>query len=284
MHALIRLRSQIARSGFGRGLRRLGLHRPLNWVYGLAIRRQRRLRVELAGRPLEFRMDTRREAARIVAATGEMAHIESICDELGPGDVFYDIGANIGMFTCAAASAGAADGVRVEAFEPEPRTAARLRENIELNGLTNARAHEIAASDADGELELIADAELGAGTHSLVEGHSVLGDQHRVPVKVRAIAPYAEAEGLAPPTLVKCDVEGAEARVIRGLTPWLTARTIRRMDVEFHIDTLLDQGESAEGLEREIIAQGYEVTQRSPRGEATVTLTFRPAPQGLGAG
>src|ERR687885_539712 len=48
---------------------------------------------------------------------------------LQPGDVFFDVGANIGHHSLVAASRGAI----VHAFEPLPRLAARVRENFELN-------------------------------------------------------------------------------------------------------------------------------------------------------
>jgi hypothetical protein len=58
---------------------------------------------------------------------------------LRPGDVFYDVGANVGSYTLLAATAGA----RVHAFEPSPPTAARLRRNVALNALEErVQVHE----------------------------------------------------------------------------------------------------------------------------------------------
>ena len=54
-------------------------------------------------------------------------------DGFGPGDVLYDIGANVGIFTIYAAKAR---GVRVVAFEPNPFSFRVLVRNLELNGIT----------------------------------------------------------------------------------------------------------------------------------------------------
>ena len=52
-----------------------------------------------------------------------------------PGDVVYDIGANVGVFSLIAAANLGGDGT-VVAFEPGFATFARLCENIRLNNFT----------------------------------------------------------------------------------------------------------------------------------------------------
>lgn len=53
--------------------------------------------------------------------------------KLRPGDVFIDVGANIGLWTLVAASSVGPSG-HVFSFEPNPTTFDRLLENIKLNG------------------------------------------------------------------------------------------------------------------------------------------------------
>jgi FkbM family methyltransferase len=70
--------------------------------------------------------------------TGFVLHL------LRPGDVFCDVGANVGSYTVLAMSRGAT----VHAFEPGPRAMNWLRQNIELNTESGrAHAHLIALSD-----------------------------------------------------------------------------------------------------------------------------------------
>lgn len=55
-------------------------------------------------------------------------------DDMEPGEILFDVGANIGIYTLYAASRG----VRVIAIEPVFENFSRLVENIELNGFTDA--------------------------------------------------------------------------------------------------------------------------------------------------
>ena len=69
---------------------------------------------------------------------------------LRPGDIFVDVGANIGLFTLIAAKLVGKRG-HVYAFEPSSRIHQRLIDNIKLNNLTNVSCYQLALSDRDGE-------------------------------------------------------------------------------------------------------------------------------------
>src|SRR5271170_1217843 len=59
----------------------------------------------------------------------EVATQRVLAERLGPGMVFYDLGANIGLFSLLAARIVGAGG-RVFSFEPDAEVARRLRRNI----------------------------------------------------------------------------------------------------------------------------------------------------------
>src|SRR5271155_2017027 len=61
---------------------------------------------------------------------------EALANRLRPGMVFYDLGANIGLFTLLGARLVGETG-KVFSFEPDPENATRLRRNIQRNGFTN---------------------------------------------------------------------------------------------------------------------------------------------------
>jgi len=63
----------------------------------------------------------------------EWDELRYIQNKLRPGDVFIDVGANIGLWTLVAATSVGPSG-RVFSFEPNPTTFNRLSENIRLNG------------------------------------------------------------------------------------------------------------------------------------------------------
>ena len=54
-------------------------------------------------------------------------------DDMEPGEVLYDVGANVGVYALYAASRG----IKVVAIEPVFENFSRLMQNIELNGFNN---------------------------------------------------------------------------------------------------------------------------------------------------
>jgi len=136
---------------------------------------------------------------------------EAMRRHLGRGDVFYDIGANIGFFALLGAHlVGLADG-HVYAFEPTPDNAAEIRSNVELNGLPNVTVIDKAAGAAagTGQLQVVDD----QSWSKLVET-----GEHPLTERVMDIEIVAVDElDLRPPTVVKIDVEGFELPVLEGM-------------------------------------------------------------------
>lgn len=129
---------------------------------------------------------------------------------LQPGDVFVDVGANIGYFSVIAASRVGASGA-VYAFEPNPRIRARLERNVSLNGAEQIYVRAEAVSDAPGTLRLVEPEASGNDGLSRVERSATSG------VAVTAVRLDAVPELRArPPALVKVDVEGHELEVFGG--------------------------------------------------------------------
>jgi FkbM family methyltransferase len=129
----------------------------------------------------------------------------------GPGDRCIDAGANIGVHTVRLAKIVGGDGT-VIAIEPDPDVAERTRHNIMLNGLTNARVVNAAASDRAGERLLYrpGTADTNRARASLLRHPYLTGAATTVPVVT-----IDEIAG-GPITVIKADVEGHEAAVIRG--------------------------------------------------------------------
>jgi hypothetical protein len=90
------------------------------------------LQVEVAGISARFYVRTPGEL-RVLdpagAAQGEQQILELLSSSFRPGDVFYDIGANIGLYTVILAKVVGAGG-HVIAFEPGSEANAHLRDNI----------------------------------------------------------------------------------------------------------------------------------------------------------
>jgi FkbM family methyltransferase len=140
---------------------------------------------------------------------GEVDVVAAIERNLRMGGVFYDVGANIGIFSLLATTFVGAQG-QIVAFEPEENNLACLRRTL-ANDFPNIKLYEIALGNADGVMHF--DRRGGAFSGRLVvEGTAAF---ETVPVRVRSIDSLI-AEGLPPPDLIKIDVEGGEGSVLEG--------------------------------------------------------------------
>jgi len=146
--------------------------------------------------------------ARRSHAEGVEAEISGLLSYLAPRlAVVYDIGANWGFYPLLLGTDPSFAG-EIHAFEVTPRTAADLRHVVASAGLAErVRIHAYGLSDRDGE------ARLEATRHSYLA--RIVGADHAgatEPVTVRRL----DGLGLPPPQLIKLDVEGHEAAVLRG--------------------------------------------------------------------
>lgn len=135
---------------------------------------------------------------------------------LRPGDVFADVGANIGYFTVYAALRVGASGL-VHAVEPDADNAALLRANLDLNGLANVQVHQLAVSDSAGEAVLFR-AGFNSGAHSLMQKSDLAEGP-----KVAVVRLDTLLDSQRPPRLVKIDVQGAEFQVLQSMSELLAA-------------------------------------------------------------
>lgn len=130
-----------------------------------------------------------------------------------PGDVFWDIGANIGFYTLTA-SPLVRPGGRVVAFEPASHAWQSLTDNLDLNQFNNVQTVQVALSDASGQAVLYRQADFADGGASLISRADYHGD-YEVVTLMTADQFLAQSGGPAP-TFMKIDVEGFEANVLTG--------------------------------------------------------------------
>lgn len=130
------------------------------------------------------------------------------------GKIVYDVGAWEGVLTLFFARAVGGRG-QVIACEPNPRSAARLRENLALNLLRHVRLFEVALGDVEGQAWLHVPDGIAARGHLSMNGTGIA-------VPVRRLDALIAEEGLPAPDFVKVDVEGAELAVLRGAQATLT--------------------------------------------------------------
>ena len=157
---------------------------------------------------------------RFEAGTYEMPIQDAIAEMLSPGDVFFDIGANLGFFSLVAARAVGPEG-RVYAFEPVPRNADAIRRCRNINNLPWIDVFVEAVGASSGK------ADMWIAKHP---GGSALASADTPPDRLRkanvdlvSLDDAIAERGLRPPNLIKIDVEGAEHEVLEGLAKTLLA-------------------------------------------------------------
>lgn len=137
---------------------------------------------------------------------------------LRPGDVFIDVGANIGFYSLLAASANA--DAPVVAIEPYPVASARLRENAGLNSFRNIRVREAAAGAQKGTAMLTTD-RVDANRIRTADDDS----EPAIEVPVVTLDGELSELGIDPASvaMVKIDAEGFEGVVLSGAPALLDA-------------------------------------------------------------
>ena len=139
---------------------------------------------------------------------------EAIASLLHPGDVFYDIGANIGFFSVIAAQLVGPKG-QVYAFEPVPDNISLLEHNLALNGFRQAQVLQYAISNRTGKGELLLADWNGGATLSAASAPPDL--KGALTVDLVTIDALVTQKNIGAPTLAKIDVEGAELDVLEGM-------------------------------------------------------------------
>lgn len=166
--------------------------------------------------------------------------LDWIDQRLREGDVFFDIGANIGVYTLYAALRR--PGARVVAFEPEYANLHLLRDNLMDNRLQDrVEVYAVALSDRSGVSRLhLQDLSPGAALHTesvdrierTLAGRSVVWHEG---IAVMTLDAFCEETGLQPQA-VKLDVDGTEPRILAGARRMLASPALRSVILEMPED------------------------------------------------
>jgi FkbM family methyltransferase len=237
--------------------------------------RWRELRwASLAGRPrsfvmrpqagLKMRLYGDSELSRLIYCRSFEATERAFLNHfLRPGDVFVDVGANIGLFTLIAASCVGPRG-KVVAFEPTEVTYSRLADNVRLNGFLNVDCVKSALSDRGGEMDLAQSTNGFDAWNSFAVptmGGTILHER----VEVIEWDSYARAHNLAGlVTMMKIDVEGWESRVLAGGKEVLSRPDAPVLQVEFTDPSATAAGSSCRSLYEVLENLGYGMFRYDP--------------------
>jgi FkbM family methyltransferase len=210
---------------------------------------------------IELVLGSQKVLGRLASAEKEPFTVEWI-ETLGPGDVLYDIGANVGAYSLIAAKA-TGNQARVFAFEPSPATYRDLFRNV----LHNDCADSITALP----LALWSESKVlsfrfhlfrsGAAKHR-VATELDLGHPRVANVIGVRLDDLIDLFGLPIPTHAKIDVDGGELELLRG-----AVRTLRRSEWRSILIELELGGDTEQNLEiKQLLAEaGFQPAQRHSR-------------------
>jgi FkbM family methyltransferase len=169
---------------------------------------------------------------------------------LEDGDTLFDIGANIGFFTLAAALHR--PGLRIVAFEPNPRIHELLRRNVEANALDHVQCEPLALSDAQRlALLYLSASDMSASLESRFDEHSA----GCVKIQTSTLDHYLELHPVPGQLILKVDVEGHEEAFFRG-----ARRTLTRLQPDVITEVTLDPQEETVSFLAQAGYRFYQIT------------------------
>jgi FkbM family methyltransferase len=170
----------------------------------------------------------------------EKAELKVLANHLKPGEVFLDLGANLGVFTLHASKIVGKSG-KVISFEPFSINHNALVEHIRINNLLNVKIEKLAVGSEPGSITLYLDESednLGMVTANYVENAVV------EKVEIVSIDGYLETHSQETINFIKIDIEGFEYATLLGLE-----NTLKKHQPKILIE-ILDDLETEEAQEK----------------------------------
>jgi FkbM family methyltransferase len=203
-----------------RTLQAVRLQRKL-WMrqFGLPLRNlilfNRPVTVSIAGIPVRLMPRGQVAAFFWTGHRFERHEVAFILSVLEPSTIFFDVGANVGLFTISAAKKIGGKGVF--AFEPCSSTCGLLKQNLLLNRVADVNVSQLALGESVGEGVLQVNARgkdglntLGSATHP---ESKVVGQEG---VRITSVDIFMKDHKVPRVDVMKVDIEGAELMMFRG--------------------------------------------------------------------
>jgi FkbM family methyltransferase len=179
----------------------------------------------------------------------------ALAEFLKPGQVIYDVGANIGYVTMMLAHHTGPTG-KVFAFEALPANVERIEKNVALNGLGNVSVVSAAVTDKAGDVTFYVHESVGMGKAAGSAGRDKAQYKAEITVPSLSLDEFVFQRGNPAPDVVKMDIEGGEVLALPGM---------KKLLAEFHPLMLLElHGEEAEKVAWDVLTSaGYRLSAMS---------------------
>ncbi|MCP9485411.1 MAG: FkbM family methyltransferase [Gaiellaceae bacterium MAG52_C11] len=211
--------------------------------------RRLKIRRALAQKVVRIDHPTLDVRIRVTNAATARLRVESVAKEpwtvawlersVRPGDVVWDVGANVGVYALLAARLLGEDGT-VVAVEPGYANFAALCDNVVLNELDERVVPLPLVLGEAARLATLDYSDLRAGSALHLLDGSGAQAAYRQPVLVHTVDQVVESFGVDPPTLLKLDVDGGETSVLAGALDVLARPELRSVLVEIETELTAD--------------------------------------------
>lgn len=224
-------------------------------------------KLEVGNVAAKFKISSHSVARSVRVVLGqEKDTLEMILSDLEPSDVFFDVGAHLGFYSCFVDKI--LTNGKVFAFEPHPPNVHHLKQNLTVNG-SDVKLLEIALSDSTGDMQPFAGKDnIVDGTASIATGSEE--DSFRVSTET---GDKLISEGICwQPNVVKIDVEGAEYLCLKGMEKALADEECRLLYCELHPSKIKSYGKTTADVKDLISDTGFENVQIVKEREKVIHL------------
>ena len=223
--------------------------------------------IETPRGPLKFVILGKGASVRARSAlTKQPATIEWI-DSFSPGSVFWDVGANVGVYALYAARRG---DTRVVAFEPSAVNFFLLAANCEANGLDASMDCLLVGLGSEKSIGHMAVSQFAPAESVSFAGGLMAKHPTRQAALILSIDQLVDEYGVACPNYIKIDVPALTEHILVG-----GARLLERPEVrELHIE-MREGSPTGQRILELMDKTGFEVVGRPDRGGSTDLIFAR---------
>ena len=178
---------------------------------------------------------------------------------LEPGDVFVDVGANVGYFTLLGSTLVGPEG-KVFAFEPDPKNIDRIKFHCQNNQADNVKIISQPVSHAIEDVNFYFN-KSSSGGNALWNpgeyfGDPTFNDGFSV-MQSTTLSDEFAVQGIENVKLIKIDTEGAEHSILRGAKEWLKGQSVPFIIAELNSFGLKKLDSSVNEFIDFMYSQGY---------------------------
>lgn len=193
----------------------------------------------------------------------EPHHLAYFKSQISQKSIVFDIGAYIGVYGMIASEIAVKGKVYI--FEPDPRSAKRIKHTIKTNQISNIAYHQCAIGAKSGTFEFALQEYLPMSSLQIAvrSQTQTSGEPRIVMVGVQPLDEFCLEYGIRHIDIVKIDVEGAEYKVLEGGSQILE-RSRPKLIIELHRNLLPNYGHKMSDVLNYLISLKYELFQIKP--------------------